>query len=127
VAQFEEGSALIGLQSSVLKAADVHLLGVGMDHDKRFVFIVGDGYRSKFAATEQGVTAALAELKEQGAIVMDLKEALTSTEPIEVVWNVPVAQANPSEPQALESRRKAASLHTPGTAHRDGSPAKRAA
>lgn len=102
---FEKERATVGSNESSLKAEPVRLLGAGIAAGSRFVFLVGDGYRASWDVPEAEVDTALAQLKEKGAILLSTKEALESSEPLEVVWTVPVEQPNPSDPQALESTR----------------------
>ena len=71
--------------------------------EQRIVFIVNEGYRTKFGIPEQTVVQELACLRTFGALVMSVKEVLQSPEPLEVVWTVPAEQEDPNEPQALES------------------------
>lgn len=102
---FEKERATVGSNESSLKAEPVRLMGAGLDACDRFVFIVSDGHRSRWGVPEDGLTSVLARLKESGAVVLSLSEALESSEPLQVVWTVPVEQANPADPQALETRR----------------------
>ena len=73
--------------------------------EQRIVFIVTEGYRTKFGVPEQNVVQELACLRTFGALVMSVKEILQSPEPLEVVWTVPADQEDPNDPQALESLR----------------------
>lgn len=118
-ARFEDDATLLGPSKGLLKATDVRLVAAGMDRDKRCVFIVSEGYRAKFGVPEQAVGDVLEGLKDKGAIVMSVREAFASTQPIEVVWTVPVEQANPAEPQAFESTSPAAQAPLAETHHGD--------
>jgi len=81
------------------------LVALATDLEQRIVFIVTDGYRTKFGVPEQTVVQELACLRTFGALVMSLSEVLHSPEPLEVVWTVPAEQEDPGDPQALESLR----------------------
>jgi len=56
---------------------------------------------------ESTLGEALQRLREHGAVLVSVTETLASHEPIEIVWTVPAEQADPNDPQALESVRPA--------------------
>ena len=80
-------------------------MALATDLEQRIVFIVTEGYRTKFGVPEQTVVQELVCLRTFGALVMSVNEVLHSSEPLEVVWTVPTEQEDPSDPQALESLR----------------------
>jgi hypothetical protein len=104
-ARFHNGVAFIGPKDNLLEGIDVKLLGVGTDAQERLVFAVADAYRSKFGVPESVVTEELTHLKIQGARILGVAELLDDSEPIEVLWTAPEQQANPADPQAVESGR----------------------
>jgi hypothetical protein len=83
------------------------LVAVGLDLEQRVVFIVSNDYRGKFGVPDQVMRDELAQLRKLGAVMLSVKEALESREPLEVVWTVPAEQKEPGDPQALESARPA--------------------
>jgi hypothetical protein len=104
--RFHSGVVFVGGKDSAIEGINVGLLAVGLDGQQRVVFVVTDSYRARFGVPEQTVGQELARLRESGAVMMSVKEVLESCEPLEVVWTVPAAQADPNEPQALESLRQ---------------------
>ncbi|HEY5912043.1 MAG TPA: hypothetical protein VJA21_15675 [Verrucomicrobiae bacterium] len=104
--RFENGSVSIGLKESALTGAGVRLLAVGMDIEGRFVFIVSDEYQSRFGTPKSRAAEELVHLKEEGAVVMSIKDCLESAVPLEFVWTAPAVQADPTNPQATETTRQ---------------------
>jgi hypothetical protein len=101
--RFDKGTVSLG----VLNAAEVRLVAVGIGSGENCVFIVSDNYRSRFGIAEPTLAAELSRLKEHGAVLHSIQETLaSSSEAIEVLWTVPAEQANPTEPKAVESRRR---------------------
>ncbi len=112
--RFETARATIGPEASQLKGEGVRLLALGLDAADRFVFVVSDGYPEKFGVAAQELETVLAGLREQGALLMSVKEVVESPDPLQVLWTVPVDQENPADPRALESVRN---VVDPGAAH----------
>jgi hypothetical protein len=108
VARFPREVVMIGTPGSAIEAIGVSLTGVAVDTYGRLVFIVTEGYRSKFGVSEQVVAEALARLDEFGALLMSAAEVLQSRVPLEVVWTVPAEQQDADDPQAVESLRPGA-------------------
>jgi len=108
IARFNQGVAFIGTQESAIQGIGVSLVAVGLDVRERIVFVITDGYLKKFGVPDQTVAQEFGRLEKYGAVIMSVKEALQSQDPIEVLWTVPLAQENPSEPQAIQSVRPAA-------------------
>jgi hypothetical protein len=107
MARFNHGVAFIGTQESAIQGIGVSLLGVGFDVQQRVVLVITDDYRKKFGVPEQVLAQELGRLRKYGAVVMSVKEALQSQEPIEVLWTVPAAQESSSDPRVIESIRPA--------------------
>jgi hypothetical protein len=103
LARFRNEVAFIGTLESTIEGIGVDLVATGTDSQQRIVFIVTEGYRTKFGISEQTVVQELAGLKTYGALVMSVSEVLHSFDPLEVVWTVPAEQKDPSNPQAVES------------------------
>jgi hypothetical protein len=103
LARCYRGVIFIGTQSFAIEGINVSLVGVGLDEQQRVVFVVTDGFRAKFGLPPQTVAKELEGLKEHGAVVLSVGEVLVSPETIEVLWTVPAEQANPDDPQAVES------------------------
>jgi len=108
MARFYNGVAFLGPRESALEGIRVNLIAVGLDAQGRLVFILSDNYRAQFGVQEVTVASVLTGLRQQGAVIMSVKEALASTDPIEVVWTVPTEQSDPSSPEARESTREPA-------------------
>ncbi len=100
--RFENGTAFLGPANLALMAKDVRPLAVGMDSSGCPVFVVNDGYRSKFGVPEPELRAKLVELKTRGGKLMSVKEVLESREALEVIWTVPAQQADANNPEAQE-------------------------
>ncbi len=107
IARFCNEVAFIGTLETTIEGIGVSLVAVGIDSQQRLVFIVTEGYRTRFGIPEPTVAEELARLRESGAWVMSVNEVLHSLEPIEVAWTVPVEQPDPSDPQAAEHLRPA--------------------
>ncbi len=105
MARFYNGIAFLGTQKSALEGIEVSLVAVGLDAQQRVVFLLSDNYRGQFGVTEAILIKVLNRLGESGAVIMSIREALASPEPLEVVWTVPANQPDPNDPQALESTR----------------------
>jgi hypothetical protein len=105
MARFRNEVAFIGTLETTIEGIGVKLVALATDLEQRIVFIVTEGYRTKFGVPEQTVVQELACLRTFGALVKSVKEVLQSPEPLEVVWTVPAEQEDPSDPQALESLR----------------------
>jgi hypothetical protein len=103
--RFRNEVAFIGTLEATIEGIGVTLVAVAKDLQQRIVFIVTEGYRTKFGIPEQTVVQELACLRQYGALVMSVQEVLHSPEPLELVWTVPAEQEDPSDPQALESLR----------------------
>ena len=107
MAKFYNGVAFIGTQEWALEGIQVGLVAVGMDSRERLVFVLSDNFRRQFGVPESTLGEALQRLREHGAVLVSVTETLASHEPIEIVWTVPAEQADPNDPQALESVRPA--------------------
>jgi len=107
LARFNRGAAFVGTQESAIEGVGIRLVAVGIDCQKRIVFVVSDNYRPKFGVPDAAITQSLAELREHGAAIMGIQEALESAEVLEVVWTVPAQEENSADPQASETRRPA--------------------
>jgi len=105
MARFRNEVAFIGTLEATIEGIGVKLMALATDLEQRIVFIVTEGYRTKFGVPEQTVVQELVCLRTFGALVMSVNEVLHSSEPLEVVWTVPTEQEDPSDPQALESLR----------------------
>jgi hypothetical protein len=103
IARFNKGVALLGTSESAIEGIEVNLVAVALDTTQQPVFIVGEGYRSRFGVPEQAVEKELERLRECGAWVLSVSEVLSSDRQMEVVWTVPAEQGDPSNPQAVES------------------------
>jgi hypothetical protein len=108
MARFNQGVAFVGTQETAIQGIGVSLVGVGLDVQERIVFVITDGYLKKFGVPDQAVSQEFGRLEKYGALIMSVKEALHSQDPIEVLWTVPTSQENPTDPQAVESVRPAA-------------------
>ncbi len=108
MARFNQGVAFIGTQESAIQGIGVSLLGVGLDAQERIVLVITDDYRKKFGVPDQAIAQEFGRLESHGAVILSVKEALHSPNPIEVLWTVPAAQENASDPQTVESIRPAA-------------------
>ena len=107
IARFYKEVVFLGLPESTLEGIGVSLVAVGLDLEQRVVFIVSNDYRAKFGVPDQVMREELGRLRNLGAVLLSVKEALESREPLEVVWTVPAEQKEPGDPQALESTRPA--------------------
>ena len=105
MARFYNGVAFLGPRESALEGIQVNLVAVGLDAQKRVVFVLSDNYRAQFGVQEVTVASVVNRLREDGAVIMSVTETLASTDPLEVVWTVPVEQSDPSSPEARESIR----------------------
>jgi len=101
--RFYKGVVFLGTRESALEGIGIDLVGVGVDGEQRIVFIVSDDYLSKFDAPEGAITEELLRLRENGAMIMNVAEALNRPVPFEIVWTAPAEQQNPMDPQPLES------------------------
>jgi len=108
MARFYNGVAFLGPRESALEGIQVNLIAVGLDARERLVFILTDNYRAQFGVQEVTVASVLNGLRDHGAVIMNVKETLASTDPLEVVWTVPAEQSDPSSPEARESIRETA-------------------
>jgi hypothetical protein len=106
--RFHRGVVFIGSRESVLEGIGVDLLGAGLDEQGDLVFIVSDGFASRFDVADKIVARELARVREASAILVSEKEVLETTSALEMVWTVPAEQPNPLDPQAVESTRPAA-------------------
>jgi hypothetical protein len=105
MARFHNGVAFLGTRESALEGIEVDLVGVGVDAQERVVFILSDNYRARFGVPEATLTDVVRHLNAAGAVIMSVREVLTSREPLAVVWTVPAEQSDPENPEALESNR----------------------
>ena len=105
MARFHNGVAFLGTRESTLEGIDVNLVGVGLDAQERLVFILGDNYQGQFGVPEPSLIDVVRRLSAAGALIMGVRETLTSRQPLEVVWTVPAAQPDPDNPEALENTR----------------------
>jgi hypothetical protein len=103
--RFHQGVAFLGTRQSVTEGIDIYLRAVALDDRDHFIFIVSDGYRSKFDGAAPRISQDLAGLTEAGASLFSVSEILTTTSPVTVVWTVPADQSNPVDPQAVETLR----------------------
>ncbi len=108
LARFNHGVAFLGTRESALEGIDVNLVAVGLDSQERVLFVLSDNYRGQFGVPETALMEVVRRLGECGASIMSVQETLSSREPLEVVWTVPAEQADPENPEALESRRPSA-------------------
>jgi hypothetical protein len=108
IARFHNGVAFLGTRESAFEGIDVNLVGVGLDAQERVVFILGDNYQAQFDVPETALMEVVRRLGAAGAVIMGVRETLTSREPLEVVWSVPAEQSDPDNPDALESTRPTA-------------------
>ena len=104
-ARFRNEVAFVGTLEATIEGIGVKLAALATDSEQRIVFIVTEGYRTKFGVPEQTVVQELACLRTFGALVMSVSEVMHGSEPLEVVWSVPAEQEDLSDPQALESLR----------------------
>jgi hypothetical protein len=105
MARFCHQVAFVGSPGDALEGIQVTLVAVALDSQGRIVFVTGDDYRTRFDVPEATLASELQRLQECGAIVMGMSEAVAWREPIEVVWTVPVTQADPTDPQAQQTAR----------------------
>ena len=105
MARFYNRIVFVGPQQSALEGLPVDLVAVGVDAQQSLVFILSDDYRRRFGVPEMTLVEVLSRLRDCGADVLSAREALASPQPIEVVWTVPVEQADPSSPEAQEHKR----------------------
>ena len=102
LARFNNGVAFIGTQDLAIQGVGIQLRAVAMDAQQRLVFIVNEGFRSKFGVPEQTVSATLLRLQQEGAVILGANEVLESAEPIEVAWTAPAQDQNAGSVQAQE-------------------------
>ncbi len=107
LARFQNGVVFLGTPEAALEGIDVRLLAAGLDAEGGVIFVVAQGYRAKFGVPEPAVKGELERLKQYGVAVMSVREALENRVPIEVAWTVPRLQADPEDPQVVESTRPA--------------------
>jgi hypothetical protein len=107
-ARFCHGVAFVGTNDTTLEGIGITLIGIGLQAEERIVFILSDGFESKFGVPRQTLAHDLTMLGNYGAVVLSLTEALASNEAIETLWTVPLEQADRSNPEALESVRPSA-------------------
>jgi hypothetical protein len=105
IARFHNGVAFFGTRELAHEGIEVDLLGVGLDAQDRLVFILCDNYQAQFDVPETALMEVVRRLGAAGAVIMGVRETLTSREPLEVVWSVPAEQSDPDNPDALESTR----------------------
>jgi hypothetical protein len=101
--RFYKGVAFLGTHDSALEGIGIDLVAVDVDGEQRIVFIVSDDYLSKFDVPESAITEELLRLRENGAMIMNVAEALNRPVPFEIVWTAPAEQQDPGDPQPLES------------------------
>jgi len=109
MARFYNGVAFLGTRESAFEGIDVNIVGVGLDAQERLVFILGDNYQAQFDVPETALMEVVRRLGAAGAVIMGVRETLTSREPLEVVWTVPAEQPDPDNPEALESSKPSSS------------------
>jgi hypothetical protein len=105
--RFHKGVVFLGSRENVLEGIGVSLIAVGLDAGSKLVFIVSEEYKSKFGVAERIIENELTRLDSAGAIILTQKEVVESCRSIELVWTVPADQADPINPQAVESLRPA--------------------
>lgn len=105
IARFRNEVAFLGTLESTIEGIGVNLVAVGVDSQQRIVFVVNEGYHTKFGVPAQTVVQELTKLRQYGGWVLSVNEALQSPDAIDVIWTVPVEQEDPSEPQAAEDLR----------------------
>jgi hypothetical protein len=105
--RFHKGVVFLGTRENVLEGIGVSLIGVGLDTEANVVFIVADEYRSRFGVADRIIANELTRLDSAGATILTREEVLESSRIIELVWTVPADQADPVNPQAIESLRPA--------------------
>ncbi|MCX6923812.1 MAG: hypothetical protein NT154_11490 [Verrucomicrobia bacterium] len=105
MARFYNRIAFIGPQQSALEGIQVDLVAVGLDARQRLVFILNDNYRRQFSVPEMTLAEVLSRLRDNGAVVLSVRETLANPEPLDVVWIVPAEQPDPSSPEAQEHTR----------------------
>ncbi len=103
--QFQDGGVQLQIEETVLRSSDVRLHAVAMENNGLFVFVVGEGFSSKFGVPDPVMAVEMSFLKERGVVLRSTKQVLASHEPIEVIWTVPVEQTDPADPQAVETSR----------------------
>lgn len=108
IIRFCNDVVFIGTLETAIEGIRVPLVAVGADSQCRLVFIVREGYRDQFGIPGPSLAGELELLREQGALLMSIKEVLHSPEPIEVAWTVPSQQDDPANPQAMEYLRPGA-------------------
>jgi hypothetical protein len=106
--RFHRGVVFVGSRESVLEGIGVDLLAIGLDEQEDLIFIVSDGFVSKFDVADKIVARELARLRDAGATLVSRKEVLETARALELVWTVPAEQSKPLEPEAVESERPAA-------------------
>jgi len=106
--RFHRGVIFVGSRVSVLEGIGVDLIAVGLDERSQLVFIVSDGFQSKFDIADRIVALELSRVCEAGATVQSRSEVGDSSRALELVWTVPAEQADPLEPEALETSRPSA-------------------
>jgi len=105
IARFHHEVAFLGTLESAIEGIGVGLVATVLDSLQRIVFVVTEDYPAKFGIPELSVAEELTRLREYGAVVMSIHEVLHSPEPMEVVWTVPAEQADPDDPQVVETPR----------------------
>ncbi len=108
--RFCHGVAFVGTPRATLEGIGVTLAAIGLDAEERLVFVVSDGFESKFGVPAQTLAHDLSILKKYGAVMLAVGGVLASTDPIETLWTVPTEQADRSNPQVVESSRPSSSL-----------------
>jgi hypothetical protein len=103
VIRFHRGVVFLGTQNSVVEGINIELAALGLDKNGVLVFIVSDDCVSKFGVSSNIIRQELIRLREAGAWVLSVEEALGSPQPLEMIWTVPAEQPNPSDPQAIVS------------------------
>lgn len=103
--RFENNAISLGTLDSCLTAPDVHPVAVGVDEAGTMVFIVSEGYRSRFGTPETELLPKLEQLKPAGAALLSIREALESRLPLQMVWTAPAPESLDAEPEALEHSR----------------------
>jgi hypothetical protein len=103
LARFYNGMAFFGTQESTLEGIGIFLTAIGLDAHERLVFFVSEDYRAKFGVAEKALQGLLQRLRAHGSVITNTSEALSSPEPLKILWTIPVEQVDPKNPEVLES------------------------
>ena len=101
--KFMQGMASLKIEDEAIQLSGVSLVAVGMDRNKKFVWIAEGDYRDKMlkyllgeypkALAETIIRRIFEKMKKYDFCIMSTKEVLESDEPIETIWTLPAAEA----------------------------------